>query len=456
MSKAKNNDSQSFSQNNAVINPYALAELVSGRRINWKEVSDKRKLLEELLQTPYEELFDPIYEGPLYTGLRLTKDYQLEQVRSPLLDVEVTIDVNDLKMPIDSLDIRYLRDLGSHFDTKDVGNIEVIATEIKGQRYLWLKLRLPERNRWERLARVFNKSLVEMIAPDPKRENRQQNWTPSNATWSDPGRFFNEATEFFDPVQGAVANCYYIAALSAVAWAMPYRIKHITRATGVGQQQFTNMIQFFKPDSSGRVDKDIEVTDSIPLNTATNSFIYARSSEGAEIWPAVYEKAFAKLVTGNLGDQPDITATAWGDCIWATAQLTGGKREYYNTSSRSGDDLWNLVRANSISRRTFNPMTAWTYSTGDASKKKIIYSDANIVASHCYTILGWEYRNETKYIILRNPWGNTEASIGTLNGSVFLYDVSWWRPINLAVVDGTFALEVSTFKTYFAGMGVVK
>jgi hypothetical protein len=37
------------------------------------------------------------------------------------------------------------------------------------------------------------------------------------ATRGDPGRFFNEATEFFDPVQGAVANCYYIAALSAVA-----------------------------------------------------------------------------------------------------------------------------------------------------------------------------------------------------------------------------------------------
>ena len=43
-------------------------------------------------------------------------------------------------------------------------------------------------------------------------------WTPPNATWSDAGQFFNEAAEFFDPIQGAVANCYYIAALSAVAW----------------------------------------------------------------------------------------------------------------------------------------------------------------------------------------------------------------------------------------------
>ncbi|MDQ3941897.1 MAG: C2 family cysteine protease, partial [Actinomycetota bacterium] len=275
-------------------------------------------------------------------------------------------------------------------------------------------------------------------------------------TWSDPGQFFKEAAEFFDPVQGAVANCYYIAALSAVAWAMPYRITHMTRAIGQVQEQFTNMIRFYKPDGNGQLDKEIEATDSVPLSTSTGGFIYAQSSEAGEIWPAVYEKAYAKLKTGISGDHPDITATAWGDCVWATAQLTGGKRYYYDTASRSGDELWNLVRANSLSYRTFNPMVCWTYSSGDASKKKVVYSDANIVASHCYTVLGWAYRNGQKYIILRNPWGHTEATVGTLNETVWLYDISWWRPINLTTIDGTFAIEASSFKTYFAGIGVAK
>ena len=101
-------------------------------------------------------------------------------------------------------------------------------------------------------------------------------------------------------------------------------------------------------------------------------------------------------------------------------------------------------------------MTAWTYSSGDASEKKIVYGDANIVASHCYSVLGWAYRNGVKYIILRNPWGNTEAGVSTLNATVSLYDISWWRPINLTTVDGTFALEANAFKTYFAGLGVAK
>jgi hypothetical protein len=390
-------------------------------------------------------------------GLRLNERLQLERVRSPLLDVEVKVDVNDLEYPLDFdlLNIKRLADLGPHFNTEDIANIEVHQAKVVDRQYLHLTLRLPERERLQRLARVFTLDIVETVAPDPKTSGKSKDWTPANATWSDPGRFFNEAAEFFDPIQGAVANCYYIAALSAVAWAMPYRITHLTRATGQAQQQFTNMIRFYKPDN-GQLDKEIEVTDSVPLNTASGGFIYCRSSEAGEIWPAVYEKAYAKLLTGITGDHPDITATAWGDCVWATAQLTGGQRFYYGTSSHSADQLWDIVRANSLSRRTFNPMTAWTYSSGDASEKKIVYADANIVASHCYTVLGWAYRNDRKYIVLRNPWGNTEATVQTLDATEWFYDISWWRQIDMTTPDGTFAIEASALKTYFAGIGVVK
>ena len=98
------------------------------------------------------------------------------------------------------------------------------------------------------------------------------------------GGFFNEAAEFFDPIQGSVANCYYIAALSAVAWAMPYRIDHLTRATGPSQPAFTNMIRFHKADSGGVVEREVEVTDAVPM-TAGGSLIYCSSSEAGEIGP---------------------------------------------------------------------------------------------------------------------------------------------------------------------------
>ena len=309
-------------------------------------------------------------------------------------------------------------------------------------------------DRLRRLAQVFDKSLLETIMFDPERSGQPKDWTPPNGTWKDGGRFFNEAAEFFDPIQGNVADCYFIAALSAVAWSTPKKIVNMTRATGQSQSQFVNIITFYKPDNGG-VDADIEVTDTVPM-TSSGQFIYCRSSEAGEAWPAIYEKAYAKLKTKTLGDHPDITTLAWGDCVLATAQLTGGKRFYYGTSDRTGEQLWTLVRANSLSYRTFNPMTAWTYSSGDATERKIIYSDANIVASHCYTVLGWAYQNERRYIVLRNPWGSTEATINTLASTIVMYDISWWRPINLTAEDGVFAIEADTFKRFFAGLGVVK
>lgn len=444
-------------ENTGVINPYALAELVAGRKIQWKNLPEKHKVLEEILQTPYHELFDPMHEGPLYTGLKLNKKLQLEPVRSPLLDVEVKLHVSDLDLPIEelNLNVQQLADLAPMFERDDVGKIAVAKAELAGPQLLQITLKVPEKERLQRLSQVFSKNIINAITRDPKEKGNHSEWTPPNGTWTDKGAFFNEAAEFFDPVQGAVANCYYIAALASVAWAKPYHIRHLTRALGVNRQQFTNMIRFYKVDTF-QVDKEIEVTDSVPVNASTGNFIYCRSSEAGEIWPAVYEKAFAKLVTGTSSDHPDILATGWGDCVRATSLLVGGQRYYYGTPGYSADELWNLVRANSLSYKTFNAMTCWTYSSGAASDKKIVYSDANIVASHCYSILGWAYRNNKKYIIVRNPWGNTEATIQTLNATVSLYDVSWWRPINLTTIDGTFAIEASAFKTYFAGLGVVK
>jgi len=310
-------------QKNGVINPYALAELVAGRRIAWSEV-DAPRMLEELLQTPYEELFDPKYDSPIYMGLRLNKNKRLEPFRSPLLDVQVKLDTSDLEVPIEQLmtDVKVLGDLSRRFEVSDVANLAIHKIRFCNQFQIELTLKLPAKDRLQQLARAFPKELVQTVAFDPEAKgNSNQDWTPPNASWIDKGTFFNEAAEFFDPVQGAVANCYYIAALSAVAWAAPYRIAHLTRATGQNQQSFTNQITFFKPDSNGQVDKTIEVTDSVPAHNATGNFLYCRSSELGETWPAIMEKAFAKFVTDTTTDHPDILATGWGDVMFMAVNL---------------------------------------------------------------------------------------------------------------------------------------
>lgn len=442
-------------QNCAVINPYALADLISGQKIPWNEIPDPRSVLEQILATPYEELFDPKYGGPLYMGHTLDKNLALVQSRSPLLDYKPATEGNDTE-PSNLSDLsRFatLGDLVKFADPESILNWPILCGDLSRFSQLRVSLRLPESLRALQLGQALSPDVIRSITFDPKLVlNIETGWTPPGAHWALGGTFFKETAEFFDPVQGAVANCYYIASLSAIAWATPFHIAHLTRATGVNQQQFNDLINFYKPDSGGVLDKAVQVSETVPL-TAGDNFIYCRSSEANETWPAIYEKAFAKLKTGTASDMPDITQTAWGDCVWATAQLNGGTRHYWDTASHSADDLWHLLRSNCLSYRTFNPMTAWTYSSGDASPDHVDYNSAHIVGSHCYTVLGWAYRNCKRWIILRNPWGNTEATSNILDATISMYDISWWRPITLKNNDGVFAMEISAFKKYFAGFG---
>src|SRR5262249_46041906 len=111
--------------------------------------------------------------------------------------------------------------------------------------------------------------------------------------------------------------------------------------------------------------------------------------EDGELWPQIIEKAYANFRAGTNHDHPDLTALNYGDCVHASAVLTGRKPHYTGTSSSTTSDLINLVKSNSVDHRTVNPMTCWTYGTSGASPDQAAYNSANIVANHCYSVLGW-------------------------------------------------------------------
>ena len=314
-------------QNSAVINPYALAELIAGRRISWKELSDAPRVLEQLLATPYEELFDPKYGGPLYIGHRLDDHLRLVRERSPLLDIAAPAKGNDMQLGglADLSQYATLRDVLEHGDLKALLDWPILCFDVSRLSRLEVSLRLPDALRNVQLGRAFPASILKAITFDPKIVIKIDfGWTPPGAHWATAGTFFHETAEFFDPVQGAVANCYYIAALSAIAWATPFRISHLTRATGPNQEQFNDMIRFYKPDSGGAIDQEIQMTEAVPL-TMSGDFIYCRSSEAGETWPAVYEKGFAKLKTGTVTDMPDITQTGGATVSMQPRNSTAGR-----------------------------------------------------------------------------------------------------------------------------------
>ena len=433
-----------------VVNPYALAELLVGQAIQWDRVDLPKFILERVFEMPYEELFDPQYPSPLYPGLAL--DEALE-IRRAAAEPPEEADAETDEMALADPDISRFRKLGdflAFIGEKKLSDLKIERPEVVRPGYIRFEVRLPHLKEYH-IETVFGSEISRLVGPA---EAEEGDWNPPGVEWRDPGDFFKEAAEFSDPIQGVVGDCYFVAALASLAWARPYDIVHRTRATGVEQERFVNMIRFFS--TGRRPTKEVEVTERLPLRAGSHRFIYCRSREAGEIWPALYEKAYAVWRSGADTDRPNIPNLAGGDPVAAAAHLTGLGRYYYGTRGRSPDDLWGLVRSNSRSYKTFNPMVAWTYSSGDKSPDGIRYSDANLVANHAYSVLGWAYWNGKKYIVLRNPWGHKEASIDALSGYWWAYDMSWWRPIVLTHEDGVFALEAGTFKQYFQGLGVVK
>lgn len=384
-------------------NPRALAEFVLGRRVDWKRVANPDRLVEQALGMTISELLNPKNsKSPLHIALN-TKPPPLPRASEAL------------KPPTGDA----LKNAKAH--------TKAHAEETMAMR----------------------RALIPSLLRANTGGDANTPWQPANTAWADPGTFFDEGTEFFDPWQGGLADCWLIAAMSAVAWARPYAIAQRTRATGVGQQDFVDEIDVHNDDGTTT---SIEVTERINLQSGSNAYLWACSTEPNEIWPAVYEKAFAKWRGHYTTDEPDMTVLNYGDCVDASLNLTGLAKTYYGNSGMTGNQIWQTVRANSLSYRTFNPMTCWTYGAAPAG---LDYGAAHVVANHCYTILGWNYVGNTEYIVLRNPWSFYEATLDIQPGNWTAYDQSFWRPVTLGT-GGVFSIKADTFQKYWAGFGVVK
>ena len=393
--------------NIGVINPYALAEVVLDRKIRWEEISNPEEVLESTLQTPFQQLFDPKDESPLYAGLKLEKDFSIRKLSTK----DALKEVEKLKIP------------GAPV-TESLKKLSVLE---------------PDRVR---------KALRSIVGGESEAAG---DWNPPDTAWVDKGDFWEESTEPGDPVQGALGDCYFIAALSAVAWSRPFAIAHRNRRTGTGENEFNDMVEFL--DNVGT--HQIEVSEKLPVTAALHKYKFARSSESGEVWPAIYEKAYAKWKTGapKSVDQPEYPPIAGGDPVRACAELIGGSRHYIMTSSKSAAELWTEVRRHCRGCRTFDPMVAWTYSSSSAAPDSDVdYATMRLVANHAYTVLGWTYQDGTKYVVLRNPWGTHTPTQDVLTGKWTAHDVDYWRPVGLNN-RGFFALKASAFKKYFAGLG---
>lgn len=477
-----------------VANPYALVEAIIGRRIDRNSVNSAN-LISQVLQTDYDELFDLKNKSVLYAGLKLNEgERRAEQLTER--DIRLLRE-RDLITP-DLSRVQRLSDL-EQIGLKDLGQTRVKHARIQNGK---IRLVIQANANDNRLARqVSNRELTptlnELMTPfrlrrgdDPNEGGDRQKWSPPNASWRDMYDYFfqsvnrrmiNDVTNFSigdgrratkhnfdDPEQGASTNSWLIAAIFSVFWADPARINRATRlhphddsldedegdGDGEGRRGRKHRLRVRFHDKGGNNNSQtqtVEVNYEIPVTNSNSEPVYARASDRTDIWPSLYEKAFAKWISGSNSNRPDITVTHSGDPIKCMAQINGREPEYYRCESHSTSDLLGVVRHNCVNNRTINPMACWTHATGPQ------YRGSNLVANHAYSICGYAIVGDRQYIVLRNPWGVTEpAGLTSYPGLLSRMDPELWSPAEMLDQGGLFAMETQAFKEAFQYMGVAK
>lgn len=266
-----------------------------------------------------------------------------------------------------------------------------------------------------------------------------------------------ESVAYDDPIQGAVTpSCSLIAALASLAWVYPQGIKINTLE-----------IPFFNASTHASAGMTT-ITKSFWMEGTT--FIHAHSSDAGEIWPAIYEKAYAKWKNGaEICDISLLGSTKWpGNGVTALVELTGWQdpgNTYSTASSSASATYTNIVNnycappgAGTTSYQVKYPGAAWT-TAGNPSK--------GIPANHEYSILGVYTKGGIQYIVLRNPKGANPPSSDLLDTSPS-WQVSYrtyqrgsavgaaatTKTVSLS--NGTFALKMDAFKSSFNAYGFVK
>lgn len=353
-------------------NPFVYAEHKLGKKINWHKMSPghKREKLEEAFGMPYNQLFDPKNESPLFVK---------------------------------------------------TGDLRACTT-------------------------VSN-----------------PNWAPNPAgsTYTVTSRAYN------DLVQGDLPDCFFIAALSSVAFAAPALIPN---KLGTSYTYY-----FFNPPAvMGDLpirDAPITVTNKLPLDPSTGNYRYSKSFTAGEIWIAMYEKAFAAWKNRSKGDTPDYSLICTGDPVLALMNITGWRfsttSKYSTQDFSSGTLIYSKIRSACKSANGYwvaqFPMVAYTYDPRiESPPSGITYNNATIVGNHSYSVLGVHTIGTTNYIVMRNPWGQKGSGPGsgdpdpTNLPAGALATGKWSLITELSDPnDAIFALEAGVFRNYFKGFGWV-
>jgi hypothetical protein len=256
--------------------------------------------------------------------------------------------------------------------------------------------------------------------PDGLTKDMNTDGTSKNALTRFTGPLFIDGVKPDDVRQGAIGDCYFPAAMAAVASMKPDAIKEAIKDNGDG----TYSVRFYENGNKSR-----------PVDIKVDGDLYARSYGGPvygsslggstepakmELWFPLMEKAYAQW-KGSYE-----TIGAGGVAGKVMSEVLGKSYNYENLSSGNQDQMFDRITRAAANGQ---PMAAGTYGTDQADK----YTNTGVYANHAYSVLGTETENGTKYVKLRNPWGQSEHGSDGKNDGFFRMELSKFAELYRAV-----------------------
>ena len=184
-----------------------------------------------------------------------------------------------------------------------------------------------------------------------------------------------------DVIQGAVGDCWMLAAFMSMADLNPTRIRESVVDLGDG----TYAVQF----GIGRAKKYVRVDADLPVADNGNVLAYAGLGSGDSMWVAVMEKAFAMYRRGGAGGYYGLDG--------------GWMRETYNALGLAS----RTARTNSSALLIQYVQAELSAGRSVTLATDVPSADAPLVGSHAYAVAGVNLDAEGNpvSIRLRNPWG---------------------------------------------------
>lgn len=205
-----------------------------------------------------------------------------------------------------------------------------------------------------------------------------------------------------DVEQGQLGDCYFLASLEAVAHSKPQLLENAIRDNKDGT--FTVTL-WSHPDGGGAPHKvQVTVDDKFALSGGQSRYATSRTGE---LWPLVFEKAYAEWKGGYEAIQGGMATNA-------LAALTGARPGWVPV-----DDKTSATAIYEKISRLLKSGASVVASTQDLKREV-----PGVIEGHSYTVLGAVEQNGQKFIQLRNPWGSSEPGHDGKDDGIFLLPIA--------------------------------